>query len=150
MKLRLNLGRIGSGAVIHTVPRVRQSTIGNVQPDGITVVWDRPMEVTCDIKSQINVLVNGNPTTVTDVVFHPNNSGIMGILVSPPFHIGETVTWAYDDNGSCVLQEVISPNAEAENQTYGVYNDLHTVPTRWYDTHDERWEDENGIPWTTV
>ncbi len=151
MRLGLNLGKIADGgAVVHTVPKVRQSTIGNVQPDGITVIWDRPMEMTCDVKSQINVLVNGNPITVTDILFHPTDKGVMGIIVTPPFHIGESVTWAYSDSGSCDLQEIAAPNTEADNQTYGVFNDLHTVPTRWYDTHDERWEDENGIAWTTI
>ncbi len=124
LKFGLSLGRIGHVFPDHGVPVVVQSTIGDVQHDGITVIWDRPMSVTCDVKSQINVLVDGNPTTVTDVVFHPSSKSTMGILVTPDFEVGQSVTWAYDDTGGCILQQIEPPNTEADGNTNVVYNDL--------------------------
>jgi len=40
------------------------------------------------------------------------------------FAEGQTVTWAYDDQGTCVLQQTEAPNTEADNQTYTVDNTL--------------------------
>jgi hypothetical protein len=50
----------------------------------------------------------------------------MGLIMDVPFTEGQVATWAYDDQGPCDLQEVRSPNTEADNQTYAVNNMIYT------------------------
>ncbi len=109
---------------ISGIPVVLQSTIGDVTPDGITVVWDRQMIVTCDISSQITLLVDDNPVTVDEVQFHPSDKSIMGILIGRNFTSTEVVTWTYDDTGLCDLHQIATPQTEASTVTHDVVNDL--------------------------
>jgi len=124
------LSLVGGGhAALPVVPKVNTSTIRASSPDGIYVVWDRPMHMTCDITSQITVTVDGTSRPVARVEFDVHNPSQMAILMGTNFKHGEVVTWAYDDTGSCDLQEVAPPNTEADNQTYGVANNI-VAPTR--------------------
>ena len=112
-----------------TVPKMVQASIGDVQLNTITVLWDRPMQVTCDIKSQITVIIDGVVEPVTEVVFHPTNHSLMGFFINKLVEKNQVITWAYDDSGSCILQEVEEPKVEADNQTYKVYNTSTLVVT---------------------
>ena len=105
-----------------TVPKVSASYISDTARDGIYVLWDRPMSMTCDAKDQINIIIDGSaPVHPTSIVFNTDQRE-MGLLMPTPFIMGQVVTWAYDDQGACDLQEVDPPNTEADNQTYGVAN----------------------------
>jgi len=105
------------------IPMVISSIIRADQPEGIRVKWDRPMMMTCDIKNQIKVIHGAVETAPTSVIFSPDKTE-MGIVMALPFTVGEVVTWAYDDTGSCILQQVEVPNTEADNQTYVVENQV--------------------------
>ena len=107
------------------VPRVITSEIKQNHPDGILVIFDRPMMMTCDIKGQINVIIDGGAAVhPKSIEFHPNYPTQMAIVMNDQFAAGQTVTWAYDDSGACELQETAPPNTEADNQTYAVNNQL--------------------------
>jgi len=103
------------------VPQVISSIIRSDQPEGIRVKWDRPMMMTCDVKSQIKVIHGAVETAPTSVIFSPDKTE-MGIVMAAPFTSVEVVTWAYDDTGGCDLHQVEAPNTEADNQTYNVLN----------------------------
>ena len=106
------------------IPAVRRSDITPAGDDGILVVWDRAMTESCDIKDQINIIIDGAaPIHPETVVFTPDHK-TMGLIMAAPFTPNQTVTWAYDDTGACDLTEAAAPNTEAENQTYAVINHL--------------------------
>jgi len=107
-----------------TVPRVLHSVITPAQNDGIEVTWDRHMVTTCDVKSQIKVIVDGAEFAPQSVEFHPTDKTKMGLIMANPFTPGQTVTWAYDDTGACDIQSINTPHIEADNQTYAVVNQL--------------------------
>ena len=115
-----------SGAIIlPPVPVVIKSRIGETGSDGILVVWDREMMTAGDITSQISVIINGGTAVHPDSIeFHPHELKKMGIIMPTGFDYGDVVTWAYDDTGVNKLQELALPNAEADNQTYSVNNNL--------------------------
>jgi len=109
--------------VINPVPQVFQSTVGSIEPDGITVIWDRDMMITGAILSQVTVTVSGAPVNVIDVVFHPISKSIMGIIIDRDFAPGETVSWTYAI-GAQKLQEIQAPNTEAAAGEYITVNDV--------------------------
>jgi len=117
----------GGGAVIPVlplVPAVRQSVAHSHQTDGIQVTWDRDMVLTGDVTSQINVIINGGaPITPSSVEFHPHHPSVMAIVLPLLLAHGDVITWAYT-SGAFKIQELASPNTEADNQTYGVRNDV--------------------------
>lgn len=122
----LNFGFKSSGGLpLPLVPVVARSNIRADAPDGILVTWDRPMMMSCDIKDQISVVIDGAAAIhPTSIEFHPHNLAKMGIVMAVPFTPGQVVTWSYNDSGSCDLQEIAAPNTEADNQTYAVNNAL--------------------------
>jgi len=150
--LELNLGLIGSGEVsssLSIVPRVKLSIINSFQVDTILVIWDRPMEMSCDVKSQITVLADGVPVPVQSVEFHLAKKSEMEILVGSDFLAGQAVTWAYA-SGACKLQEIAPPNAEADTLTHIVLSQVALSPHAWRLTDTDAWEDEHSIIWTDV
>ncbi len=150
LALRLMCGGVGDGSSpLPPVPKVHGSIIFAGQPNGIQVHWDRPMEMTCDIKSQITVLADGVPVPVQSVEFHPNEKSEMGILVGSDFLAGQAVTWAYA-SGACKLQEIAPPNAEADTLTHIVLSQVALSPHAWRLTDTDAWEDEHSIIWTDV
>ena len=107
------------------VPRVIISIVDDNQKDGILVHWDREMKMTCDAVAQISVIVDGGaPVQPTSIEFHPTDKTIMGLIMAAPFTVGQVITWAYDDTGGCDIQQIAVPNTEADNQTYGVNNNI--------------------------
>jgi surface protein len=118
-----------AGGALPLIPKVTHSIVTPHQPDGILVQWDRPMAMSCDIKDQINVIIDGAaPVHPTSVAFHHTDKSKMGLVMATPFLAGQTISWAYDDRGPCDLQEIAAPHTEADNQTYGVTDQLHDVP----------------------
>jgi len=127
MKFGLNFGLFGgepSGPSPVILPAVLSSVIEDGQADGILVQWNISMGMSCDIKNQINVLVDGHVEHVTSVEFHPHDRSKMGIILVHAVTAGQTVTWAYDDTGHCDLHQDGVPTNEADNQTYDVTNNL--------------------------
>jgi len=115
----------GPSSALPLIPKVVSSTLIESQADGIMVKWDRPMMVTCEIASQVSVIVDGAaPTHPDHTVFNQVDPSEIGFIFGAPFLHGQVVTWAYDDSGACDLKEASPPNTEAENQTYAVYNQI--------------------------
>ncbi len=110
------------------IPKVLSSTILDTQADGILVQWDMDMNMSCDVKDQFTVLVDGHPGHVNSVAFHPQDRSQMAIIMNHDFHSGDTVTWAYADNGPCDLHQEGVPTNEADNQTYAVVNSIAPAP----------------------
>jgi len=115
--------RLSGGAVTPpAVPVVLSSTIDPTNPDGIVVQFDQQMTLTCDIKDQINVIVDGaapiHPLTVVHDVSDP---AIWALTFPTDFVAGQVITWAYDDQAACDWQSLAS-GIEIDNQTYGVTN----------------------------
>ena len=107
------------------VPRVIISIVDDLQKDGILVHWDREMKMTCDAVAQISVIVDGGaPIQPSSITFHPTDKTVMGLVMPTIFTAGQVITWAYDDTGGCDIQQIAAPNTEADNQTYGVSNNL--------------------------
>ena len=115
----------GAGGSLPLMPKVRSSTISASDSDGILVKFDRPMTVTCEIASQVSVIVDGAaPIHPDHTVFNQSDPSEIGFIFGTNFQHGQVVTWAYDDSGACDLKEAAAPNTEAENQTYAVYNQI--------------------------
>jgi hypothetical protein len=110
-----------------TVPVVLSSTIDPTNPDGIVVQFDQQMTMTCDIKDQINVIIDGaapiHPQTVVHDVADP---AIWALTFPTDFVAGQVITWAYDDQGGCDWQS-LAHSIETDNQTYGVTNNIGVV-----------------------
>jgi len=119
-----SLAHGGTSSVYPTtgVPKVLRSEILPNTPEGIMVTWDRPMMMSCDVKDQIKVIDGDVETAPQSVEFNPSDRTKMGIIMAIPFTPTSVVTWAYDDTGSCDLQQIAVPNTEADNQTYTVSN----------------------------
>jgi len=114
----------GAGGVLPAMPVVTQSRVLSNQPDGIQVHFDRPMMATGDVTSQISVIINGGvPITPTSIAFHPSNPAVMGIVLPVTLISSDHLTWAYT-TGAQKIQEVASPNAEMDIQTFSVHNDI--------------------------
>ena len=114
----------GAGGPLHPVPKVIASTIRANQLNGIHAHWDRPMAMSCDIKSQISVTAGGVAVLVQRVEFNHFDESQMSIIVGEVFQPGQVVTWAYDDSGACDLHGLDPPNDKAVSQTYSVVNNL--------------------------
>ena len=120
------LSIIGKPSVLPIVPRVMASTVEAGQADGVQVTWDREMMFTnAAVVSQFSVIVAGTPYTPTAIHFHPQDLRSMAIELPIVVVVGQVVSWSYTV-GTHKIQEVASPNTEADNQTYGVTNRLHT------------------------
>lgn len=130
---------------VPTVPIVQSSIITVAQPDSITLQWDRPMMMTCNIKAQITVLADTAPVVVHDVLFPELDTSIMEIVVGSPFVAGQVVTWTYA-TGACMLQELALPQTEMDTQVYAVDNQI-ILLNRWRDGSGEIWEDGHGEEW---
>jgi len=117
------------------VPNVLSSVISPDKPDEIIVMFDRDMEMSCNIYQDVTVKINGgagvNPQTTA---FDVTDLKKLYIVMASPFSAGDTVTWAYDDTGSCTMNQVADPKTEADNQTYDVDNQL-TVTAPPPDVH---------------
>ena len=103
--------------------------------------------VTCDIRDQITVLIDGGAGVHPDDVTF--NGVEMDITMATPFTTGQVVTWAYDDTGVCDLQSISTPHQEANNQTHSVVNlvPVHLPHSPWVDEHGANWEDSVGAQW---
>ncbi len=113
-------GGMSGGGTTAPAPRVLSSKIDlSTQADGILVSWNLHMMMSCDLKNQINVIIDGGaPVHPKAIEFHPHDPSQMGLIMDVPFTPGQSVTWAYADNGPCDLHQVGEPTNEADNQTY--------------------------------
>jgi len=108
-------------------PKPKSSIIYLSQINKIIVLWNTPMTMICDIKDQINVIIDGAaPVHPISVIFDPSNPYQMEIVMATPFLIGHIVTWTYDNTGICNLQQTLPPNTEADNKSHLVANQLKT------------------------
>ena len=127
-RYKYTFGRDTTNANLPIVPAVVSSVISATQADGILVKWDRSMMMTCDVKAQIKVIIDGATEVMPDsIAFNPADRSEMGLIMATHFTVGQVVTWAYDDTGACDLQEIAAPNTEADNQTYSVLNGVGQV-----------------------
>ena len=127
------------------VPVVEVSTIANLETDAIRVTWDRPMEATGDIRTQLAIVVNGGAAIYPDDVSFSVN--VMVLVITGTFASGDVVTWSYDDSGANTLQEIAAPNAEAGIQENVVINSVQATLLLWVDEHSEVWKDEDDKGW---
>ena len=128
------------------IPQVTGSVISPIQASKIFVKWDRPMEMTCDIKDQIHVVINsGAPALPTGIVFNGDNTE-MGIVMAANFQTGDAVDWSYDPAGTCDLIQTAFPNTEADGISHVVVNQA-LISHLWTDEFFEPWKDEFAETW---
>jgi len=110
-------------------PKVLSSTIANLQPNGLEVHWDSQMKEISNAQDAFSVIVNGAaPVHPKNVIFHASDKSIIGFLMVKPFKATDVVTWAYNDQHPTITLETVD-GREADNQTYGVTNNLSATVT---------------------
>jgi len=112
----------GGGGVVPpvTVPKVIGSTIYANNHGRILVEWDTEMKGTADIRFAISIIVNGGAPIVPNAVTFAGKF----MTLSDHFHAGDVISWAYDDQNASELLSTKVGNIEADNQTYGVTNNI--------------------------
>jgi len=106
-------------------PRVLSSTIDPSDEHSIILVFDRPVEMTCDVKTQFDVLVAGSTTHQPHAVtLDATDHVTMKLTMTSTFSYGDVVTWTYDDSGHCIIQEIAAPNGVMLSQTSPVINNI--------------------------
>lgn len=129
-------------------PRVLSSIIDPSDEHSIIITWDRPVEMTCDVKTQFDVSIVGKvthqPHEVTlDAIDHIT----MKLTMTASFAYGDIVTWTYDDSGHCIIQEIASPNGAVLSQTSPVSNNIKLITA---DAVVLEAFVEDGVPYTII
>ena len=87
-------------------PKVYFSRVTPLNVNAIIATFNKSMEMTCDIKNQINVVIDGAPPIhPVSANFVSGSTSKIEILMATPFLSGQVVSWSYDDTGSCQLRE---------------------------------------------
>ena len=115
------IGSGTGGGTVPSVPVVEGSVVDNANPKRIIVQFDQEMRKIGDLKHKISAVVDGgtlhNPVTVSF------NHNTMNLNFASAFVTGTSITWAYDDSDPVITLES-KLGIEADNQTYGVVNNL--------------------------
>jgi len=119
---------IGGGTTpqpVPVVPKVLSSVISANNDKRIVVTFDQEMQSKGDIKQAIWIVIDGKPPVLPTVVTFSHD--YMSLSFPSEFKAGTTVTWKYDDSDAGIVLESTS-GVKADNQTYGVQNDLADEP----------------------
>ncbi len=114
---------------------IQNSNIGNIDPKAVTVTFADDTLLTCDVKTQILVNINGVAVYPTDVVL--SNPRTMGILLPHNVMIDDVVEWFYY-SGSCKIEDITThtelTHAVANTVLNTITSDLLIYPADPYDS----------------
>ncbi len=114
---------------------IQNSNIGNIDPKAITVTFADDTLLTCDVKTQILVNINGVAVYPTDVIL--SNPRTMGILLPNNVMIGDVVEWIYY-SGTCKIEDISThtelTHAVANTVLNTISSDLLIYPATPYDS----------------
>jgi len=115
----------GTGGTTPAVPTVVSSIIHANNDKRILVTWNQEMQAKGDIKQKIWIVIDGSaPVLPTAVIF---SHDYMTLSFASEFKTGTVISWKYDDTDASIVLES-KDGVKADNQTYGVQNDLADEP----------------------
>ncbi len=120
---------------------ILSSIVGNNNREAITVTMDLAGEITCDVRNQVVVTVNGVEHIPTSVLFTTQTT--MVITLSVDLYITDVVTWIYHA-GVCVIQSLYT-NTPLETEitntvTNNITDSLIIYPALNYDSFATMYE----------
>ena len=114
---------------------IQSSNIGNIDPKAITVTFADDTLLTCDVKTQILVNINGVAVYPTDVIL--SNPRTMGILLPHNVMIDDVIEWFYY-SGTCKIEDITThtelTHAAANTVLNTITSDLLIYPADPYDS----------------